>query len=258
MSNLEGDKVTENGGAKRKNDSDPGAVRIPLLGLMVERKTDALAAAAFTLALLSALTQVFLYVKGVNVSMIGPDRVFLIVEPDRNPGTNAYVVRVAAEMGYYNTGAIGYNAVVGKETVSFEFGGQRYVQGAVGEFMFSDTDQNDVLERRLINAARMAPIPAGSAVGRQVYFGPLPIPCEGRKGCKPDMNYLSQKRFLEGIRTMHSMKFDFSAEMMNGNEKWTDSCTAEFGDEIIAQMVLNGWAVVACSSANGVGTTSHS
>ena len=221
-------------------------IRVPILNILIDRKTDILAAVALLLAISSAIVQVVFFLRGADVSFVPPDRLFLIFEPVRHHQSQDFLVRVAAEMGYYNSGTLGYDEVVRGESVSFKLADRRYVQTAIAEYKFSDENFDSVLERELINASRMVPVKAGSAVSRQVYFAPHPVRCEDPDECKPYSNYLYYVEFLNALNNISLIDFSFSAELSSGKEQWMDTCTVDVGQGIIDQLTLNGWAVVPC------------
>ena len=227
--------------------SDARPMRIPVIGILVDRRTDILAAATFLLALLVALMQAYSFIQGARVSFVPPDRLFIILDPVGLSDSDERFVHLAAEMGYFNSGKQGYDEAVRNESVSFELQGQKYTLVALAEYKFSDENHDKKLEKQLLNASRVAPIQAGSAVSRQMYFAPHSVDCEtSDKDCKPGENYLSKDQFLSALNNTPSITFSFSAELISGQKPQANSCKSDFPSNLIDQLDRHAWIIVPC------------
>jgi hypothetical protein len=106
-------------------DNSPNTSSFSVLGFKVERKFDIIATTAFILALVGAITQVFSFLRGSNVSFYRPDNIILFFDPYPN---GDIMMRIAATLNYVNSGEASYGAIIRKETVQFRLRDRTYQQ----------------------------------------------------------------------------------------------------------------------------------
>lgn len=221
--------------------------RIPLLGLEIEKRTDFLALAAFSLALLSAAYQLFGFVRGFDVVLIEPEQVLIVFD---DYGNSRYVTRVHARMAYVNRGQPGYNAALAKERVRFTLDGVPYEQ-MWQTFQSFDADGAELVAH-YESDARPTAIAAGSAISHETYFAPHPEPCPpAPEDCDKWANLLSREQFIRLLGNETILEFTFVAELFGGPAIET-TCLIDVDAELFSLLAINGWAAPLCRSARGV------
>lgn len=199
-------------------------------GIQIEKKTDILAFAAFLLATASIMSQVYSFFRGADVTLFPPEQIFIIRDNLGTENKPNYHVRFNVRMAYVNTGAVGYNAVIERETLSFTIvktdGSYTYEQ-AWSSFTTFDLikGQYEPFERAPANPK---PINAGSAESHDTYFSPRSIPCEGAKDDCPEKwsNYLKWVDFLTMIKDVNARRIDFMlVGKLYGSDPVNASCT---------------------------------
>ena len=89
-------------------------MNLHIFGIEIERKTDILAAAAFVLAILGVLWQVWAFAQGAKVNIFPTDQLLIMnseVLKKNFPRGGPYVL-FSATMSYVNQGQAGYNATI--------------------------------------------------------------------------------------------------------------------------------------------------
>jgi len=79
----------------------------------------------FVVAFASVAYQVAEYFRGARVQIFPPEQI--LIHGEKNADGQTYV-RYAARMSYINSGDIGYNAVVDRESPQVQIGGRTYRQ----------------------------------------------------------------------------------------------------------------------------------
>ena len=220
------------------------AFRVPLIGLLLERKTDILAAAAFLMALVGALAQLYYLWVGARVTLFAPEQVVMTFQelPD-----GRHLFRIGARMAYVNTGRPGYNATLRKETVSFQLGNKTFLHTWQSERQFSDAGEK--LRAQYIAEARPIPITAGGSVSREIYFAPWPERCRmAQKNCDRDRQYLFEDDAIRLLATTPALKLTFSSSLFGDDEPLTVSCTVEISPAVMSGLMRKGWAAPPCWS----------
>jgi hypothetical protein len=216
-------------------------LRIPFLGLEIEKRTDFLALAAFSLALLSAAYQLFGFLRGFDVALFRPEQVLVVFD---DYGNSRQVTRIHARMAYINLGQAGYNAALAKERVLFTLGDRTYEQ-VWQIFQSFDADGTELVPH-FESDARPTAIGAGSAISHETYFAPHPTQClADADDCDRWINLLSPNEFIALLKDQTSIKFTFVAELFGGDSV-TAECTIEVDAELFSLLAVNGWAAPLC------------
>lgn len=224
--------------------SSRGHLTIPLLGLQVERRTDLLAAAAFLMALASAIAQLYYSWIGAKVELFAPEQVTLILH---DYGSGQHYLRIGARMAYVNAGRPGYNATVRREAVKFNLTGRTYEQVWQSEHQFSQLGNR--LTDKYLAEARPFPINAGSSVSREVYFAPHQVRCSTKETtCDPDTQYLDAKSAIDAVSSLKTLRVTFLSWVFGEDEPLSVSCTLDISDPVVDGLVLNRWAAPNCWS----------
>lgn len=219
-------------------------LHIPFFGLEIEKRTDFLALAAFTLALLTAVYQLFGFLRGFDVVIFRPEQVLVVFD---DYGNSRQVTRIHARMAYVNQGQSGYNAALAKERVLFTLGGRTYEQ-AWQVFQAFDSNGTELVPH-FESDARPIAIEAGSAVSHETYLAPHPNPClADADDCDRWTNLLSPNQFVALLKHEKTIEFAFVAELFGGDSVTTE-CTIEVDIELLSLLAVNGWAAPLCLTA---------
>src|SRR4029078_4115529 len=92
------------------------------LGLVIVRRTDLLAGAAFVLSLSTVVYQAWQFVRGANPQMYHPDTVFVYFDQYANGVTGT---RFAGQLSFTNDGEVGQNAIIRDVSLSARIGAKK-------------------------------------------------------------------------------------------------------------------------------------
>lgn len=216
-------------------------IRIPMFGLEIEKRTDVLALAAFTLAILGILIQVYAFLRGFDVRLFHPEQVLIVFQKYTD---GREYMRVSARMSYVNLGRPGYNATIRRERVEFTLGGRDYVQYWQA-FQSFDMEQAKLVTH-YESDAHPFPVLAGNANSHETFFAPRPIQCRsGDADCKSEHNYLVANDFIRSLNGIGQLKFNFVADVFGGDLKPT-SCIVNIDTNVILHLATNNWAAPSC------------
>lgn len=217
------------------------AVRVPWLGFEIERRTDFLALAAFSIAMITAGYQLIGFVRGFDVVIFQPEQVAIVFE---DYGGEESFVRIHARMAYVNRGQPGYNAAIAKEVVSFELGGRPYEQ--VWQDFQDFASENGELIKSEKKAARPTPIAAGSAISHETYFAAHPNRCDPTAAaCDKWANLSSAGDFIAALDGTSELTFLFRAELYGGSPVDV-ACTIDVDSDLFGNLAIRGWAAPLC------------
>ncbi|MFZ2059712.1 MAG: hypothetical protein WAU82_01750 [Candidatus Binatus sp.] len=214
--------------------------------LTVKRETDLVALAAFVLAFTAVAYQVAEYFRGAQVKLFGPEQI--LIHGDNIDGQD--YVRFAARMSFINSGDIGYNAIIGRESLQVQIGGTPYAQ-TWQSFIHSGSPDGTTLSLGDVEEAVPTPIDGGDATTHETYFAPWPIDCKGVIGsnCNPTANFMTWDSFLKSIKSGDVLKFNLIADIYGKNPQ-TATCTVAINDALIAQLNAPAkWSAPACEEA---------
>lgn len=225
-----------------KKPDDTESFRIPLIGLLVERKTNLLAAAAFVMALIAAVSQFYYFWVGARVTFFPPEQVVLVMHelPDGRK-----IFRIGARMAYVNTGRPGYNATLRRESVSFSLGGKTYDYGWQSERRFSE--DGGELKSQYVAEARPIPIGAGSSVSREIFFAPWPERCRpGQANCDRDGQFIFDTDAIHHLWALKTLRLTFSGVLYGETDPMSAACTVDITPAVLTGLTREGWAAPPC------------
>lgn len=143
--------------------------------LTIKRETDVVALAAFILALGAVTYQIAAYFRGARTSLFPPEQI--LIHGEEYPNGHTFV-RFAARMAYINSGDIGYNAIIRRESLKAHIGKNDYEQ-KWQYFIHSDSSADGkTLSLGSQGEAVPTPINGGDAKTHETYFAPWPIDCK--------------------------------------------------------------------------------
>ncbi len=201
-------QVSDQESARKRNRQDWDFFGI----LLIERRSDLLAATAFLLSVFTILLNIFFYSRGASIQMIPPKFVTLAFEeyPD---GVKYLVVDVA--LGYVNTAAVGYSGIVVDEYADVRVGKKRY---CLSTYSFRDASATriDPARDRLppLGLAHPTVVPGNSGVLRFISLGPVPGErsiCEA-PDTSADSSYVDRPDFLIALSSAIGDRSDEESE----------------------------------------------
>jgi len=208
--------------------------------IKISRQTDILALAAFLLSLSGVMFQLFMFVRGAQVTLY-PSQQVLIFAYTPPQGTEARV-HVSARMTYVNTGYVGHNAVVQREHMAFRIGAETFVQE--WESFAIPVVQGETLTWDKQDEAHPVPINAGSATSHQTSFTPYPI--RGVDDNRKFKYFLSWEEFTKKIEPHDHLLFDWVAEIAGSSKPRRTRCRIELDDHIKTHLGHKKWEAVPC------------
>ncbi|WP_135077873.1 hypothetical protein [Terasakiella sp. SH-1] len=210
----------------------------------IDLKTDILAFAAFVMALGGVLVQGYHFVRGAQVTLFPPEQVIMIFY-QYHPKDEKRYLRLGARVAYTNDGETGHNAVVEKETISFELDGVRYEQQWQSVHKFTGTEAS--VKTEYISEAKPEPIQAGNAISREIYFAPHSIRCTQKQpDCNVEKNYLTGIDFLNGIAGLEQLKITISSKLFDVKKPIRVSCLIDVDTALIGKLAAFGSAAPSC------------
>lgn len=229
--------------------NDDGAVRdatapekwFPLLGLVVVRKADALAAAAFLLAAWATGIQVLDYIRGARPQIFHPDTVYVYFDRYAN---NVVATRLAGQISFTNSGALGHSAIIRDVATTIEVGGQS-IEEHWQSFALV-TRAGTAFQADPKEAARPLVVEGGSASSQTVTFSPRVIDCTGQTPCNAIQNYVSDVQFLNLLKRDEKISIKFAATIFDSTTVSNSRCEILITDDFIKTLAENDWYAASC------------
>lgn len=254
------------------------------LGLIIVRKADLLAAAAFLLAISSVAYQLWEIARGAQVTLYHPDIVYIYF--DKYPD-NTYVTRFAGEVSLTNGGAIGRDAIVRSISIRVQ-ARKNYAlpQGFWSRFIYSKfgsrffatnreiSDDTSFIEEWTsfvkasregtelsldpVETAHPLPIAGSSALSRMMTFAPSPVDChrvihgdtESIPRCNINENYVSDVEFFNRISQAEQLDIEFSASVLTTHKVLASSCRILLTRRLKTVLAYNNWFPARCFPSN--------
>lgn len=228
--------------------ADDKSSPLPLFGLLLERRTDVLAAAAFLISLITAASQILQYARGADTALLAPQTVAFHFH---DYGTGTEYLRIGANMAYVNSGARGYNTVVTREEVHLIAGDVRSHQRWAG--LYNLDFDGRVFSPTKIGAAGPFSIDGGEAMVRQHLFAAYVVDCGAdpeseTKDCNPNQNFIAKARFLNMIASDDPLELVFHSKTVGNRERLRQRCRFTFSRVRMLQIVRDGWTTAECDA----------
>lgn len=226
------------------NRNQGGSIKIPFVGLWIDRRLDFLALAAFILALLSIIGQIFLFLQGAKVHLDTPSHVLINFSPIR--GEMGSFMRISAPMNYANLASAEYGAVLRRETVSVNVDGLSRTLVGHADVTFKDENSDGRLEEKYIDEARPASIIGGGVLSREIYFAPDIIKCDQETTCDENLNFVKRSKAIAWILEQKSIEFQFSCYLFGDIECKPKRCSIDINHRVRHDLSNYGWASTRC------------
>ena len=220
------------------------SLKVPFVGLWIDRKSDFLALAAFVLALSGVIGQIFFFVEGAKIQLDTPSHVLINFNPIR--GENDSFMRISAPMNYANLAPAEYGAVLRTETVSFEIEGISHTLVGHADVVFRDENSDGKLETDYIGDAGPASIPGGGVLSREIYFTPDIIKCDQGTTCDVNVNFVKKSKAIPWILKQKSVEFQFSCYLFGDQECDPKRCAIDINRRVREDLSKYHWASTRC------------
>lgn len=223
-----------------------------ILGLEVSGKTDFLAFTAFLLSLCGIIYQTFVFVRGADVKLYPPLKLFILTYPDHNDDDpERRTVMLNSTMTYVNKGQIGYNAVIKRESVKLRIADEVYdlewmnFESYVPEGLEESKPEGEsvTLKRDYKDDAHPVPVNGGSSESHQTSF--IPFPVRGESVEDRERNFIDAYKFIEMIYDIDKIELEFTAEIY-GEKTEHAVCWIELNDTIRHNFEDNLYVKVQC------------
>jgi hypothetical protein len=218
-----------------------------LLGLVVVTKTDLLAAAAFFLAVSTAIYQGWQFINGADVALYHPDTVYVFFD---RYASRRVVTRFAGQISLTNTGAQGRDAILRELSMTISVGGKKFSERWTSFALVSR--KGDRLSVEPKETAHPVPVNGGSAISHTISFAPVNRTCErpvkNEGSCNADADFVSDDDFLGLIQTNDRVDLTFVGTLFKSNRILTSMCTIEVTPRLRQMLPENDRFPAQCSS----------
>jgi hypothetical protein len=234
---------------------DPPERWFSLFGLVVVRRTDLLAAAAFVLSASTAGYQLWGFARGANVTLYHPDTVYIYFDLYANGVT---ATRFAGEVSFINSGEIGQNAIVRDLSLTIDVGTIKFEEHwlSFAEISRKETTKIDVKPKE---SAHPLLVPGGSAAGQLVTFAASISECDNSlataNSCNETLNYVSDIAFLRELSSGHQIQLKFKGTLI-GSKVVENSCTIRITEDMKLTLAGHDWYAAKCSNVPETPTSS--
>lgn len=221
-----------------------------IFGIVIEKRTDILAFAAFLLSVAGLLSQavVFLIVvtRGPVVTLFTSEQIMLI--SDQLEESGPMYVRVNAQMAYTNSGAPGKNVVIKREIVKLQLD-----DGLPYQQRWQTFETFDIVDKELMSISKEPASPqtvsAGDAASHDTYFVPFRHRCHSDgDNCDEWRNFLTWNDFLSKIERLDVLKVTLIGEIY-GHEQVEVSCVVQVDRNLRDRLKDYGWHAPSCWQA---------
>jgi hypothetical protein len=236
-------------GKKKCNSSHEFFQKRPF-GLLISRKIELLALAAFAIAMSTLFIQLKGCIEGPKVKLFPPDQVFLIKEGPYSDGKTR--VRFGANMVYVNSAQKGYNGIVQHEYLRFYIGNKKYEHN--GERFVEFEGSPGKIQINNPKNAKPFSVNAGDTTSHQTYFIAWPKRCTTKKPhpCDVLKNHVYWEDFIQDLKERvkqgdSEYRIEFEAQVFNEASCKT-SCTFVIDKKIIGAIEYFGQYSPTCYS----------
>jgi hypothetical protein len=217
-------------------------------GMIFVRKADLLAAAAFILAIGSAMYQVGGYLWGAHLHIYAPDRVLIFFD---RYADQQVVTRVAGQLTFTNTGHQGRNGTVRDVWVDLTGPGLSTRQHWIS--FPKITRDGERLNIDQVEDAYPLLVPGEGTVSKLMGFAPRVDDCRDRPGCAATSQYLSQSRALAALAAHigSALRLEFHAATFQHGALKADTCEVRVTETLVTYLAANDWYMARCAPVSG-------
>lgn len=231
--------------------SDPG-INPPeryfsLLGFIIVRKADFLAAAAFVLALSSALYQLDVWASGPRVRLFAPRDAIIAFELYEDGNSYAHVL---GQTTFTNVGPAGHGATLRDVTVDMRTGNGPITKQHWLSIPKVERNSDGGLSIEPLVYAAALEVPGGTTVSKMLSFAPEPRECPSQS-CNTRADFLTGSKLTDTLiqHRGDQLTLEFHAETYEGAPVIGSVCRIEISDYLIRYLIADDWIVARCRQA---------
>lgn len=211
-----------------------------ILGFIIVRKADLLAATAFLLALASTLYQLFGFLSGAQVHIFAPDSVAIFFD---KYGDNSTVTRFAGQVTFTNNGQTGRNAAIRAAFVDVTVANRHFRQmwHAFGQIK----RDRDALAFEPIADAYPLEVPGGGTISEMTAFAPEDRDC---RNCQVHSNYINDTDFVKLLEKSQggTIRLSFAARTFQHSKLAPSVCEIRITQNLTKVLTENDWYIAHC------------
>jgi hypothetical protein len=200
-------------------------------GVLISRKIDVVAFAAFFISIATITLQLSAYFKGAKLKLLPPDQIFIRKDDAYSDG--APRARFGATLIYLNNGEKGYAAIVRRELAHIVVGGIDFEQGWDNFVTYEGWMPTKP------EPAKPFSVDGGESKSHQTDFIPWPRRClkSAQATCNVLGNHIHWEQFINVLRRFvqagqSEFEFKFTAEVIGG-EPAASSCKIAIDSAIV-------------------------
>ena len=218
-----------------------------LFGLVVVRRTDLLAAAAFALSISTISYQLWQFVRGANPAMYHPDTVYVFFDKYAN---DVVATRFAGGVSFTNNGDAGHNAVIRDVSTTITVK-NRTIEQYWTSFVTVSRRETELFTD-IKESAHPVVVSGGSASSYTMTFSPRVRSCNlesrNNSACNPAADFVSDVEFLNLLSPNTTTNLKFNATVFNSRRNLESICTISVTDDMILTLAKNDWYSARCVS----------
>jgi hypothetical protein len=225
---------------------DPPERWFSFFGLVVMRKTDLLAAAAFVISLSTAVYQFVGFMRGAQLEIYHPDTVYIYFDLYAN---GVIATRFGGQMTATNSGDTGQNGVLRELALEIQAGPKKFNEQW---FSFATVSRKGTeLSVEPKETAHSLVVNGGSAVSQMVTFSPRVRDCNPGNAnvptnCNDNSDYISDTEFLNALVPGKTMRLTFLGTIAGKNKTLQTSCSVFITQDLITILAANDWYAARC------------
>jgi hypothetical protein len=215
-----------------------------LFGLVVVRRTDLLAAAAFALSISTISYQLWQFVRGANPNY-HPDTVYIFFDKFAN---DVVATRVAGQVSFTNSGDVGHNAIIRETSVIVKVRDRTITQNWLSFAVVTRKDTELMFDIK--ESAHPVVVNGGSASSYFMTFSPEVKDCAAsavtNNNCDQAADFVSDTDFLKLLSPGQNIELTFAATVIDMRRKIESACKVLLTYDMIVTLAKNNWYAPRC------------
>ena len=215
------------------------------LGLVVLRRTDLLAAAAFVLSISAVTYQLWQFVRGASPTLYAPDTLYIFFDKYANGVT---ATRIAGQLSFTNSGDAGHNATIRDVSATVSTAKRSIEENWLSFAKVSRSGTELVFD--INESAHPFVIDGGGASSYLVTFAPRVRDCSELMSkianCNQAMDFVSDIDFIKDLYASRNLTVAFVGTLFDSRKRLTTSCRTEVTNDLITTIALNSWYAARC------------
>lgn len=224
--------------------SDPPEKWFSFLGLVIVRRTDLLAAVAFTLSISTISYQAWQFLRGANPAIFPPDTLYVYFDRYAN---GIIATRLAGQISFTNKGDTGHNAIIRDVSATITLGPRTINENWLS--FAAVTRRDTALSLDIKETAHPVVVNGGSASSYMITFSPRAKDCpvvDRAPSCNQAAEFVSDTEFLTLLSQEKKATVTFVAQVFDSKQSLKTLCTISITDDMFRTMAKNDWYATRC------------